>query len=72
MFNFNVVQLVQVIFSNFPQWEAYFIFLCISINEVCDKLVLVLDRVIYFPVFSEGPFNKFLTCFVSNDTFIVN
>ena len=35
------------------------------INEVCGILVLVLDGLIKFPVFSQGPFNEFLTCFVN-------
>ena len=53
-------------------WEAYINFLCISINEVWDIRVLVLDRLIKFPVFSQSPFEEFLNCFVINDEFIVN
>ena len=53
-------------------WEVYFNFLCISINKVCDIPVLVLDRLIKFPVFSQANLNEFLTCFVNTDEFIVN
>ena len=63
--------MVQAIVSNFPVKLISSCF-CISINEVWDILVLVLDRLINFPVFSQSPFNEFLTCFVINDELIVN
>ena len=34
--------------------------------------VLVLKRLINFPVFLHGLFNEFLTCFISNNEFIMN